>query len=91
MSDPIERERRKARWEIRFAGWLADAGPSGWSEGKLLFLWSSVAFFSGTPTVSSLFGLNLLASFLIAEAAVVLGLIVYEGIRQNRRRQPGRR
>jgi hypothetical protein len=65
--------------------WLARGRRTVRMEvGKASVFWCSLAFFLGTGIISWLFGLNLLLSLLIAEAAAVIGLIVFEGIRQNR-------
>jgi hypothetical protein len=84
MTDPVERERRKARWTVKFAGWLADITPFVWTLGKQLVLWTSIAFFVGTGTLTLFFGVNLLVAFLIAEAVAIIGLLIYRKVKHGR-------
>jgi hypothetical protein len=77
MTDPSERERRKSRWETRFAGWLVEKTPLAWTLAKQLVLTISISLFLGTGFVAWLFGFNILVSFCISTAIALVALFVY--------------
>lgn len=84
MIDPAEKERRKARWEIKFAGWLADVTPFVWTLGTQLVFWMSIAFFVGAGTLSLLFGFNVLVAVVIAETIAITALLFYRKMKRDR-------
>jgi hypothetical protein len=77
MTDVSERERRKVRWETRFAGWLVEKAPFVWTLGKQLVLAFSTSLFLGTGFLALLFGFNILVSFSISIAIALAGLFLY--------------
>jgi hypothetical protein len=77
MTDPVERERRKARWETRFAGWLVENTPYAWTLTKQLVVWVSFALIVGAGSISLAFGLNLLLSAFTAILIAMIGLFLY--------------
>jgi len=81
MTDPSERERRKAHWGTRSAGWLVEKMPLAWTLAMQLVLTISISFFLGTGFVAWLFGINILLSFCISTAIALVGLFVYRSRR----------
>jgi hypothetical protein len=84
VADPAETERRKTSWEWAFAKWSADL-PSVLMIGYQLFVFMALGFPVGTAIVVNLTGLNLLLSFLIAEAVALIAFYVFRRTRRQSR------
>jgi hypothetical protein len=84
VADPTEIERRKASWESAFAKWSADV-PSVLAIGYQLVVFMALGFPVGTAIVANLSGLNLLLSFLIAEAVALIAFYVFRRMRRQSR------